>query len=117
VEYGLLGPLRVVDGEREIALPRPKDRSVLAFLLLHAREVVSLDRLLDELWGERPKPTAKNSLQNSISRLRRLLGANVVLTRPPGYVLDVAAGEIDAGRFEGLVREAHAQAAPQRTER
>ncbi len=114
MQYQLLGLLRVADGDREILLPRQKDRALLAFLLLHARETVSIDTLLDELWGERPPPTAKNSLQNSVSRLRKSLGADVLRTRPPGYMLDVAAADVDLERFVHLVEQSQRQAAPER---
>ena len=97
MEFGVLGPLRVVEGDREILLRRQKHRALLAFLVLHLGEVVSVDRLLDELWGERPPATAKNSLQNCVSQLRRLLGADVLRTQPPGYVLDVAPSPLSFG--------------------
>src|SRR5713226_7402109 len=114
MEFGVLGPLRVIEGEREIPLPRQKHRALLAFLVLHAGEVVSVDRLLDELWGERPPATAKNSLQNNISQLRKLLGADVLQTRPPGYVLDLAPDDVDLSRFLRLLEDARAQAPPER---
>jgi DNA-binding SARP family transcriptional activator/tetratricopeptide (TPR) repeat protein len=114
VDYGLLGPLRVVDGDREIVLPRQKHRALLAFLLLHAGEVVSVDRLLDGLWGERPPETAKNSLQNNVSQLRKLLGADVLRTAPPGYVLDISDDDVDVRRFLRLVELAREQGAPER---
>src|SRR5712692_3927777 len=114
MEFGVLGPFRVTDGEREIPLPRQKHRALLAFLVLHAGEVVSVDRLLDELWGERPPATAKNSLQNNISQLRKLLGADVLQTRPPGYVLDLAPDDLDLSRFLRLLEDARTQAPPER---
>jgi len=110
VEFGVLGPLRVVADGREISLRSRKQRALLAFLVLHAREVVSIDRLLDELWGERPPPTAKNSLQNHVHHLRTALGADVgadvLRTRPPGYVLDVDDDAVDAARFVRLLASA-----------
>jgi DNA-binding SARP family transcriptional activator len=116
VEVGVLGPLRVAAGEREIPLQRQKHRALLAFLALHAREVVSIDRLLDELWGERPPATARNSLQNSVSQLRKLLGEDVLRTRAPGYVLELPDEAVDARRFEGLLAETRTQAPPARAE-
>jgi DNA-binding SARP family transcriptional activator len=103
-----------VTGEREVSLQRQKHRALLALLALRAGEVVSVDRLLDELWGERPPPTARNSLQNYISHLRKLLGADVLHTRPPGYVLDIAREDVDAHRFMRLVEDSQTQAPPER---
>ena len=114
VEFGVLGPLRIADGDREILLPRQKHRALLAFLVLHAGELISVDRLLDELWGERPPPTAKNSLHNYVSHLRKALGPDVVRTRPPGYLLDIAPDDVDVYRFLRLLDESREQAPPAR---
>jgi DNA-binding SARP family transcriptional activator len=108
MEFRILGPLEVIDGERVVPLPRRKHRALLALLLLHAREVVSGDRLLEDLWGGRPPPTAKDALQNYVSHLRSSLGADIIVTRAPGYLLDVGAEQIDVGRFEALVARASA---------
>ena len=83
-------------------------------LLVHAGEVVAVDRLVDELWGEQPPRTATTSLQNLVAQTRKLLGHDVLVTSPPGYVLRVDADQIDVGRFERLVREAHGQAPARR---
>jgi DNA-binding SARP family transcriptional activator len=114
VDVRVLGPLRVVVGEREVELQRQKHRALLALLALRAGEVVSVDRLLDELWGERPPPTARNSLQNYVSHVRKLLGADVLVTRPPGYVLEIARDDVDAHRFTRLVEGSQGQAPPER---
>ena len=83
-----------------------KAGALLALLVLHANEVVSTDRLLDELWGERPPRTAGKSLQTYVSQLRRALGDDVIATRGHGYVLSlVAPGACDADRFRELVAE------------
>ena len=74
MEFRLLGPLEVVDGDRLLALGGVKPRSLLALLLLHANEVVSTDRLIDELWGDEPPATAAKSVQVHVSRLRKELG-------------------------------------------
>ncbi len=105
--FRLLGPLEVLadDGE-PLPLGGQKQRAVLAVLLLRAGEVVSIDFLVTALWGERPPRTATTSLQNSISALRKLLGPDVLLTRPPGYALAVEPEAIDLGRFEQLVGQA-----------
>ena len=71
MDFRLLGPLEVRADGRPLPLGGPKQRAVLAMLLLHAREVVSTDRLIDEIWGERPPKTVDAYIQNCISRLRR----------------------------------------------
>jgi DNA-binding SARP family transcriptional activator len=91
-----------------VPLPRPQQRALLAFLALHAGEVVSTDRLVDALWGERAPPTATTSLQNNISRLRRVLGGGAIVTQPSGYVLGAPPERTDVGRFERLAAEARA---------
>jgi YVTN family beta-propeller protein len=103
VEFRVLGPLEVRDGDRVVFSGAGKPGALLALLLLHANEVVSTDRLLDELWGERPPRTAAKSLQTYVSQLRRVLGDVAIATRGHGYVLSVAAGACDAGRFRELV--------------
>ena len=97
-----------------------KQRALLALLLLRANEAVSTERLVDELWGEHPPRTATTSLQNAVSQLRKLLGPDVLMTRPPGYVLEVDRDQLDLARFERLVargargRAARARAAAPR---
>ena len=105
LEFRILGPLEIVDGERTISIRAGNDRAVLVLLLLHANKAVSSDRLVDELWGETPPQTAPKILQSSVSRLRRVLGTERVETRGHGYVMHVAPDELDASRFERLVRE------------
>jgi class 3 adenylate cyclase len=105
VEVKLLGPLEVsVDG-RPIQLRRPKQRALLALLALRAGEVVSTDRLVEELWGEHPPKAAVGSLQNLVSELRKLLGPDLLVTRAPGYVLELDRQHVDAHRFERHVRD------------
>jgi predicted ATPase/class 3 adenylate cyclase len=100
----VLGPLEVVrEGER-VQLGSAQQRRLLAALVVHANEVVSSDRLVDVLWGDEPPPSATHSLQTLLSRLRATLGDGRLETRPPGYRLRVATGEVDASRFEELVR-------------
>jgi class 3 adenylate cyclase/tetratricopeptide (TPR) repeat protein len=105
VEVKLLGPLEVRIDERVVELRRPKQRALLALLALRAGEVVSTDRLVDELWGEAPPKAVVGSLQNLVSELRKALGPDVLLTRAPGYVLAVDRELVDAHRFERLFRE------------
>ncbi len=82
-----------------------RQRAVLAILLLHRREVVSADRIADELWGERPPDTAIKTVQVYVSRLRKELGEGVLVTRGGGYALEVDADQVDADRFERLAAE------------
>jgi DNA-binding SARP family transcriptional activator len=111
MEFLILGPLEVVEGGREIAVAGSKPRALLAVLLLHANEVVSRDRLVDELWGAAPPETAATALQVHVSQLRKALGRETIVTRAPGYVIRVGPGDLDAERFESLLEEAHSQEA------
>ena len=106
MEFRLLGPLEIVERDRSLALGAGKQKALLAILLLNANEVVSTDRLHDELWGESPPATAAKSIQLYVSRLRKELGEGRLVTRPPGYVLKVEPHELDAARFRRLVGEA-----------
>jgi DNA-binding SARP family transcriptional activator len=106
-EFRILGPLEVAAADGEpLQLGGQKQRALLAVLLLHANEVVSTDFLVDALWGDHPPRTATTSLQNSISALRKLLGADLLVTRAPGYRLAVDPDSIDLVRFERLVASA-----------
>ena len=115
VQFRLLGPLEAQDGERRVELGRPKQRVLLAVLLVHANQVVSVDRLVEELWGEQPPPQAAASLQTYVSNLRRALEpgrparapSRVLVSQPPGYRLVVGAGDLDAARFAALAEEGH----------
>jgi predicted ATPase/DNA-binding SARP family transcriptional activator len=81
---------------------------LLTALLIHAGEVVSADRLIEDLWGEHPPAHATNALQAVVSRVRKALGPagqELLVTRAPGYVLAVAPDQLDAGRFEQLVAD------------
>ena len=101
--FRLLGSLEVEREGQPVEVSGQKQRAVLAILLLRAGEVVSTERLITELWGESPPPTAATSLQNTISQLRKALGAESVATRAPGYVLAVDKQQIDVHRFEALI--------------
>jgi peptide/nickel transport system substrate-binding protein len=115
LDYRILGPLEVCDGDRRIALGGDKQRALLAMLLLRANEVVSADQLIDDLWGERPPATALKTLQAYVSRLRKALGDGGdpspgladggLATRGHGYLLSVAPGELDVERFRALVEK------------
>lgn len=106
MEFRLLGPIEVVRDGRSLALGGAKPRALLALLLIHANEVVSRDRLIEALWGDRPPGTADHSLDVQISRLRKVFEADdVLLTRSGGYVLDVDPERIDIHRFERMLDE------------
>jgi DNA-binding SARP family transcriptional activator len=106
IGFGVLGPLEAVGDRGPIALGGQKQRALLGFLLVHANEVVSTDRIIDALWGEHPPRTAATSLQNLVSNLRKAIGADRVLTCPPGYKLVVGPDELDLFRFERFLAEA-----------
>ncbi|WP_051969553.1 AfsR/SARP family transcriptional regulator [Kitasatospora azatica] len=113
MEFGLLGPLLVDTGQGPVAISAPKQRIVLAALLLQANKVVSTDRLTELLWQGQPPPTARAALQNHVMRLRTALGpvaAERLLTRGPGYLIEVHPGELDLDRFLALSEDG-AQAA------
>ena len=114
MEFRLLGPLEVWHEGRALELRGLKRRAVLALLLLHANEVVSRDRLIDELWEEHPPANASAALQNHISRLRKDLGPELLVTKDSGYVLSVDPDALDVWRFESLVAEAGGLAAQER---
>jgi DNA-binding SARP family transcriptional activator len=123
MRFGLLGALFVADDQgRPLALGAPKQSAALVVLLLHANDVVSSDRLIQQLWGDESPPTASKSLQVHISRLRSALrragaeAAERLVTRPGGYLLRVAPGELDVECFERLVREADGLVAAERWE-
>jgi DNA-binding SARP family transcriptional activator/streptogramin lyase len=102
MEFRILGPLQVVADDRQIALGGAQQRGVLAILLLHRGEVVSADRIVDELWGERPPGRATKTVQVYVSRLRKALGDGVLVTRGGGYVLELNGESVDADRFSRL---------------
>jgi DNA-binding SARP family transcriptional activator len=105
VEFSVLGPLEAVVEGRSVPLPAAKPRALLALLLLNRNRVVSVGELIEELWGGEPPETATKALQVYVSQLRKGIGADRVLTKPPGYSLRVGEGELDLDRFEQLVRE------------
>jgi DNA-binding SARP family transcriptional activator len=110
MEFRLLGPLEVAARGRPLGLGALKQRSLLAVLLLHANEVLSIDRLIAALWGETPPATAAKSIQIYVWGLRKELGPDRLVTRSPGYVLHVEPSELDSDCFERLVGQARAAA-------
>jgi YVTN family beta-propeller protein len=103
MDFRILGRFEVLDDGRELALGGAQQRAVLAVLLLHRRDVVSIDCLVDELWGERPPPTAVQTVRVYVSRLRKALGDGVLETHGRGYRLAVDPAQLDAERFEAFV--------------
>src|SRR5215469_6412148 len=101
----ILGPFHLEDGGQPITIGGARQRAVLADLVLHANEVVPSEQLLVELWGEDSPPSAANALQAAISRLRRLLPADRLITTGPGYMLRVFPAELDGAQFEQLLFE------------
>ena len=123
MQFRILGPLEVLDAKGALPLGGTKQRAVLAVLLLHANEVVSVDRLLDELWGERPPDSAANALQVYVSGLRKVLEpkraagqAQVLVTKAPGYLLKLEPESLDALCFEQLARQGRSALAEGRLE-
>ena len=112
MQFGLLGPLAVWMEGHEVPLGAPKQRALLALLLLRANQVVPTARLIDELWGERPPARAVKTVQVYVSQLRKLLGEGVIETRSGGYLVRVDAGALDAAlHFSDRVRAASARSA------
>ena len=123
MQFRILGPLEVLDDHgRPLVLGGPKQRALLAVLLLHAGEVVSAERLIDELWGENPPDTARSVLQVYVANLRKVLeparpkrtATALLVSQPPGYRLDLGVHTFDLDRFEQLVAEGRASLAAAR---
>jgi DNA-binding SARP family transcriptional activator/class 3 adenylate cyclase len=117
VEFRILGPLEVLDAQgQRLALGGPKQRALLAVLLLHAGQVVAVERLIDELWGEDPPDTAAHILQVYVANLRKAVeparprraAGGVLRTQAPGYLVDVGPDELDLVRFERLAGDGRA---------
>src|SRR5215472_12744420 len=109
MEFRILGPLEVVEDGNPVALGTMKERLVLGVLLLHANQFVSRERLIDDLWGEAPPPTAQQAVYVYVSKLRkglRRVGADPVSTASGGYRLHVEPDELDADRMQLLVASA-----------
>jgi len=107
MRFRILGPLQIMVGGRELDLGRSREQRVLAALLLGANRVVSLERLVDAVWDDRPPETAGKLVRNCVSTLRQRLAEpdrpDAIGTTPAGYVLRIAAGELDAEVFGQLV--------------
>ncbi|MES9535743.1 MULTISPECIES: AfsR/SARP family transcriptional regulator [unclassified Actinomadura] len=114
MRFKLLGPLEILIKDNPVAIAASRQQIVLALLLLEVGHVVSVDRIVDALWGSEPPRTAKSQVQITISALRRLLGESVIVTRPPGYLIRASAENIDLARFEEMTAGATRAAAEQR---
>ncbi len=113
MDFRVLGQLEVDRRGASVALESFKQRSLLALLLIHANQVVSTDRIIDELWGDQPHADRQNTLWVHVSNLRSALEPDrgkrsegtLLLTRSPGYMLQVGPDKLDSAKFERLVAE------------
>ena len=108
MEFRILGPLEVADGDGLRRLGGPKQRTVLANLVLRVNQIVDSDRLIGQVWGDEPPPAVRSTLRGYVSHLRTALGPGLVEHSSGGYVLRVEPSAIDAVRFEALVAEGRA---------
>ena len=124
MEFRILGPLEALEEGERVALGGSRQRALLAVFLLHANETLSTERLIDELWGERPPSTAGKTVQVRISRLRKALtagsddsgGNGLLITRDYGYELRLDPDRLDSHRFERLAVEGRGELAAGRPE-
>lgn len=110
-DYRLLGPVEAWRAGRRLSLGGPKPRALLAALLLEPGRVVSVDALIDAIWGERPPDTARSLIQSYVSALRRALSADAIETRPPGYLIHADTALVDRVEFERLAVQGRQAAA------
>jgi len=107
VEFKILGPLEIAAGSERLELGGSRQQIVAAMLLLSPNRVVTMDRLLEAIYGEDLPPTSRSQAQISISNLRRMFAARsstpIISTHPHGYIINVGAGELDLQRFEDLI--------------
>src|SRR5262249_61041945 len=108
MEFRILGPLEVRDGDREVQLRGGKQRALLALLVLNANRTLPAGRIVDERWGDDVPESAPKMVQIYVSRLRKALDPGLLHTRPPGYLLQVEPGDVDLDRFEQLATDARA---------
>ncbi|UQU65317.1 tetratricopeptide repeat protein [Couchioplanes caeruleus] len=113
MRFGILGPLSVTDAGREVVVTAGRDRTVLAVLLLNAGRIVGVDQLIDAVWDHAPPATARGQLQTCVSRLRRVLPPDVIMTDPAGYGVAAGPDRLDAAEFTELVGRARAMAGAQ----
>ncbi|HUP20633.1 MAG TPA: BTAD domain-containing putative transcriptional regulator, partial [Gemmatimonadota bacterium] len=106
MQFRVLGPLEVDAGGGPVPLGGPKQRAVLAHLLFRANQLVPADTLVDEIWGDEPPEKARNIIQTYVSHLRKALGRDRIESQVPGYRLRLESSELDATRFDALMRDA-----------
>jgi DNA-binding SARP family transcriptional activator/tetratricopeptide (TPR) repeat protein len=104
LQLKVLGPLEVWRDGTLVPVPAARQRNLLVALALRAGRMVTSERLVTLLWGDEPPVTARNTLQTLVRRLRRLLVPDLLRTRPGGYLLAVERDQVDAYRFEALLR-------------
>ncbi|HXG76560.1 MAG TPA: BTAD domain-containing putative transcriptional regulator [Gaiellaceae bacterium] len=109
MDVHVLGPFEVLSRGRPVEIGRGKERALLALLALRAGDVVSVDRIVDALWGEAPPPSAVNSVHVYVSKLRKALGDEAILTRGTGYALELDPDALDSARFERLLERGRAE--------
>jgi DNA-binding SARP family transcriptional activator/DNA-binding GntR family transcriptional regulator len=108
MEFRVLGPLEVSDGDSSVALGGRKQQALLARLVLDVNRMVAVDRLVDDLWGEEAPPSAAKMIQIHVSKLRKVLPPGMLRTQPPGYMLVADTDGVDATRFRALREAGHA---------
>jgi predicted ATPase/DNA-binding SARP family transcriptional activator len=108
VEFGLLGPLQVLEGGREVPVTGAKQRRLLVALLLRLGAPVAAEQLIEVLWSTHQPANPKNALQQQVAQLRRTLGPQLVASHPSGYAVRTVSSSLDAHRFESLVRQGRA---------
>jgi YVTN family beta-propeller protein len=108
VEIRILGPVQVISDGAPVALGGPKQRAFFAVLVLHRDQALSIERLVDLLWGEVTPPTAAKTVHVFVSRLRKALGESAIVTSGSGYKLVVDPDSIDSWRFERLLEQGRA---------
>jgi DNA-binding SARP family transcriptional activator len=108
IDARILGPLDVRHRHAPVALGPPRQRALLARLLVEPNRTVSVDRLVDDLWGEAAPPTALKMIHIHVSKLRKVLPPGMLVTRPPGYTLEIPPEALDVARFDRLREQGRA---------
>lgn len=112
LQFDVFGPLTVRRNGELLEIPRAKHRVVLAALLLHAPRTLTAEELIQQLWGGEPPLTARKTLQGYIARLRKLLGADAVVSRASGYAIAIGAERLDLDRFNTFLQKAELTTEP-----
>jgi predicted ATPase/DNA-binding SARP family transcriptional activator len=106
ISFGVLGSIEVRGESGLLPIGSARQRTLLALLLVHVNEVVSVDRLVDVLWGDTPPAAAVHTVHGLVSRVRAVIGTGRLVTEPPGYAVRLPAHELDALSFERSVAQA-----------